>query len=374
MKIKIKIIACLILSLVLVAAVGGTALAAGSAALHQGDQFVIGETYTLPSGDTLNGNLWVLGGNATLESGSQVNGNIRLAGGSLHVFGQVSGNISAAGGLVEIGSTAVVHGNISTVGASLNRSEAAIIDGTVNTNQNGPIEVTPPTGVNAPSIDIHLAPFWNVLGVFFRAFLMAALAILVVMFWPKYADRTAKAVVAQPLITGGMGLLTVFVTPLLLLVMVITIVLIPASLLGLILLGLMIAFGWIAIGMEVGVRLEQAFKTEWALPVAAGLGTFLMTLVVDGIGRLVPCVGWLVPTAVGLMGLGAVLLTRFGSHDYPENYPSAGNPMSLVIPAAPLPPSSPASQAGPNQTPPATVPQQPDAPENPGESGGISPG
>lgn len=373
MKNKIKIIAFLILTLALLAAVGGTSLAAGSAATHQGDQFVVGESFTLPSGDILNGNLWVLGGNATLESGSQVNGNIRLAGGSLHVFGQVNGNISAAGGLVEIGSTAVVHGNVSMVGASLNRSEAATIDGTVNTNPNGPIQVTPPTGVSVPNIDIHLTPFWNVLGIFFRAFLMAALAILVVMFWPKYAGRTAKAVVVQPLITGGMGLLTVFVTPLLLLVMVITIVLIPASILGLILLGLMIAFGWIAIGMEVGVRLEQAFKTEWALPVAAGLGTFLMTLVVDGIGRLVPCVGWLAPTAVGLMGLGAVLLTRFGSQDYPAYYPSTGNPVSLVIPPAPQPPAPPAGPGAPVQPPSATEPVKPVSPETPSGSDDLPP-
>ncbi len=334
MKITAKTFLFLFLGLFLAAAAPGKALAAAPVASRLADQFVIGDSYTLKSGDTLDGNLWVLGGNVSLESGSRVNGNIWMAGGNLHVAGEVNGNISAAGGLVEVGSTAVVHGRVAVTGASFDRSEGAVIDGGVTTEPNGPFQFSNPNGVNIPNIQIRLAPLWDAIGFFFRAFLMAALAILVVMFWPKQTGRTAKAVVTQPLITGSLGLVTVFVAPLVVLVMVVTIILIPVSLLGILLLGIMIAFGWIAIGMEVGVRLEQAFKTEWALPVTAGLGTFLLTLVIDGIGRLVPCVGWLAPSAVGLMGLGAVLLTRFGSQDYPTYMPSSGRPNELINPSS----------------------------------------
>ncbi|MFQ5923361.1 MAG: hypothetical protein ACE5M4_11005, partial [Anaerolineales bacterium] len=37
--------------------------------------------------------------------------------------------------------------------------------------------------------------------------------------------------------------------------------------------------------------------------------------VVGGIG-LIPCIGWLAPLLVGAAGLGAVILTRFGSREY----------------------------------------------------------
>jgi hypothetical protein len=161
------------------------------------------------------------------------------------------------------------------------------------------------------------------------------------------------------LITGGLGLLTVVVTPLVVLVMVITIILIPVSLLGILLLAIMVVFGWIAIGAEVGHRLEAAFKTEWALPVTAGLGTFLLTLVVDGIGQIVPCVGWLVPSAVGLLGLGAVLLTRFGTQDYPTYLPPAGGTLNLVVPPAPVPPESPAEEVPPSSGQEPAEPEQP---------------
>jgi hypothetical protein len=373
MKIIEKIIFVLFMVLVLMVAAPDKALGAAPGASALSDQFVIGESYTLKSGDTLNGNLWVLGGNATIESGAQVNGNILLAGGNLHLFGNVDGNISATGGLVEIGSSAVVHGNVNVAGAFLDRSNSAVISGSVTNEPKSPFQFTPPTGDRIPNIQIRLAPLWNAIGFFFRTFLMAALAILVAMFWPKQTHRTAKAAVSQPLITGGLGLLTAVITPLVALVMAVTILLIPVVFLGLILLGIMIAFGWISIGMEVGRRLEQAFKTEWALPVTAGLGTFLLTLVIGGVGQLVPCVGWLAPTAVGVMGLGAVLLTRFGSQDYPTNLPASGGPSGLTIPMTPVPPSPPVESAKPVDLHSNIEPEQPEPPQNPTNADDVFP-
>jgi hypothetical protein len=365
MKIIEKIILVFAIALVIMVLASGQALGAAPGANALTDQFVIGESYTLKTGNTLNGNLWVLGGNATIESGAQVNGNIFLAGGNLHLFGNVDGDISATGGLVEIGSSAVVHGNVNLAGASLDQSSSAVISGNVTNEPKGPFQFTPPIGGRIPDIQMRLTPLWNAIGFFLRTFLMAALAILVAMFWPKQAGRTAKAAVSQPLITGGLGLVTAVVTPLVALVMAITILLIPAVFLGLILLGIMIAFGWISIGMEVGRRLEQAFKTEWALPVTAGLGTFLLTFVVDGVGQFVPCVGWLAPTAVGVIGLGAVLLTRFGTQDYPPYLPASGGSSGLVIPMASVPPSAPVEPAKPMEPPSEIKPVQPDAPQTP---------
>ena len=55
---------------------------------------------------------------------------------------------------------------------------------------------------------------------------------------------------------------------------------------------------------------------------AAGLGTLLVWAVANGIA-FIPCVGWLAPLVVGAVGLGGVLLTRFGRKDYPTLAPSA---------------------------------------------------
>ena len=42
----------------------------------------------------------------------------------------------------------------------------------------------------------------------------------------------------------------------------------------------------------------------------------MLTLVTFGIDSI-PCVGWLAPFFVTALGLGGVLLTRFGTQDYP---------------------------------------------------------
>jgi hypothetical protein len=45
------------------------------------------------------------------------------------------------------------------------------------------------------------------------------------------------------------------------------------------------------------------------------LGTLLLTFVVGGIG-MIPCIGWIAPLIVASLGVGGVILTRFGSQAY----------------------------------------------------------
>jgi hypothetical protein len=47
-----------------------------------------------------------------------------------------------------------------------------------------------------------------------------------------------------------------------------------------------------------------------------GFGTFLLVLVVQGIG-LVPCIGWLVSFLVGVTGIGAVVMAILDSRRKP---------------------------------------------------------
>jgi hypothetical protein len=103
--------------------------------------------------------------------------------------------------------------------------------------------------------------------------------------------------------------------PIMLVMLAITVILIPVSLLAAIVLVVATAFGWIAVGYEVGRRVAQAFQWVLQPAVSAGLGTLLLTFVIGAVSW-VPCVGWIAFPLVGSLGLGAVLLTRFGSQDY----------------------------------------------------------
>jgi hypothetical protein len=313
---KRKVLASSVLVLVLGLLLPVTAFAAGP----QDGRVIFGDTFTLEAGQVQSGDLVVLGGNVDLLAGSTVQGSILVLGGNVSVAGDVSGDVSVLGGNADLTNTAHVYGNVSTIGASLHRDSGAQVDGQVTQGQGldvpydfsfGPSVITP----RIPTWSMRLSPVFNLLWFGFRTLMLAALAVLVVIFWPDPTLRVARAAVAQPLAAGGLGLLTQVIGIPALILLVITILLSPLSFLGLLILIVAGVFGWIALGLEVGRRLGQAFNWDMHPAAEAGLGGFLLTLVAGGVG-LIPCIGWVAPFVLVCIGLGAVLLTRFGSRDY----------------------------------------------------------
>ncbi|RPI79379.1 MAG: polymer-forming cytoskeletal protein, partial [Chloroflexi bacterium] len=94
-----------------------TALAA-EAESELSDEYVLGDNFTLESGEVLDEDLFIFGGNVELEEDSVVQGDIWLTGGNLVVDGEVEGTIRATGGTVDLGDTAVVGGDIQVLGAT----------------------------------------------------------------------------------------------------------------------------------------------------------------------------------------------------------------------------------------------------------------
>lgn len=299
------------------------------------DKVVFGGSYTLESGQVLDGSLVVLVGVAELQSGAVVTRDVILVGGTLRSSGQVDGDLVGVGGLISLEKSALVGGDVVAVGASLERQPGARIQGEVVSGLNGPLTFNFPGQLDAPRVEFGLTPLVNFIWYFFRAFLWAALAVLLLLFIPRPVERVAQAVVSQPVVSGALGLLTIIAAPLVLILLMVTIILIPVSALGFLLLAALWAYGLVALGLEVGRRLALSFKLDLAPAAAAGVGTLGLILVLNGLRELVPCVGWVFPFLAGCFGLGAVILTRLGSQDYL----SQGNtpPTRPVPPAGGLP-------------------------------------
>jgi len=286
-------------------------------------KIIVGENYTLETGEELDGDLVVFGGNVTIEEGANLNGNLVVFGGTILSNGNVSGDVVVFGGQISLDEAAVVSGDVVTVGGQLSQAEGAEIKGEVVKNVSPNIEA--PTGsippdVNPPSFNININPFWEAFGVFYRAIIVAALAMLVVTFLRPQMERVSQAIVRQPVMAGGMGLLTVFGGPIAIvvvaLIMIVTIVLIPVGVLVVFLGGAIIALAWlfgvIALGHEVGERFTHSINQNLAPAFTTGLGTFLVMLVAGALGQI-PCVGWLVTLLMGVVTIGAVVMTRFGA-------------------------------------------------------------
>jgi hypothetical protein len=292
----------------------------------QDDRVVAGETFTLEAGELLDGSLIIFGGTAAIEEDSIVEGDVVVLGGIVSVNGLVEGNLVGVGGVVNLKENAIIDGDLTTVAATLNREPGAQVDGQVITGIDVPALSFLPSTIDIPTITrfepgFNFNPgvysFWRVLWFIFRTLLWGAFAALVAMFLPNPTTRTSEAIVDQPVMAGGVGLLAIIVTPILLVLLAITCILSPISLLGALVLVVAWVFGRIAIGLEIGNRIAKAFDREWPLPLAAGVGTFSLALVVDSVGTFIYCVGWLLPVLVGLFGLGGVILTRFGTQSYP---------------------------------------------------------
>jgi hypothetical protein len=302
------------------------------------DKVVFGGTYTLESGQKLDGNLVIFGGAVTTEADSTVTGDIALIGGVAEIGGEVHGNMVGIGGAVQLTSSAVVNGDLITIGATLSRAEGAQVYGQIVNGIGIPFSLDVPGSSitipeiqdelvdpivpivpqipQVPGINVSFNPLLDMMWFFFRTFMFALLAVLVVIFFDKSTGRVSKAAIEQPVVTAGAGLLTAFLSPLALIAMTITIILIPVTLLTIFALVVAWLFGWISIGLEVGKRIAKLFNTEWAPAISAGIGTFILFLVLGGVSELIPCVGWLPLVLVGLWGLGAVIMTRFGSQEY----------------------------------------------------------
>jgi hypothetical protein len=136
------------------------------------------------------------------------------------------------------------------------------------------------------------------------------------------------------LIVGGLALLLLFVTC----------CLAPVGVLVALALILATLYGWIVVGFLLGIRIVRAVqKDREPTPTASALvGVFTVTIVQQGLMALshLPCLGfffWLLGAGLWLLvasiGLGAVVLSRFGTQPYTGPSPAITPPS---LPPTPL--------------------------------------
>ena len=326
MKNRYKLVTLTLLLALLFLPTGAVYARGNSSGLLDG-RVIFGDNFTLESGDTLSGDLVVFGGNVTVEEDAVVQGDMVVIGGNVNLHGTVTGSTVSIGGSTNMSETAVVEGDLVTVGGSLSRDPGSKIEGEVVTNVPAPdiripdIQVpevpNPPSPPNPPSINFDFNPIGNFFQMLGTAVAVSLLAMLASLFLQPQIERVSQAVVGQPIIAGSFGLLTIIVTAVSTIILTITLILIPVAILVVLAVPLIWLFGLIAVGTEVGERFTHTINQTWAPPLTAGMGTFLMMLVVGGIG-MIPCIGWLATSLVALLGIGGVVLTIFGTQSYPR--------------------------------------------------------
>lgn len=317
-----------------------------------GDKVVVGQSFTLESGERLNGNLAVIGGSVVLEKDSTLAGDIAVFGGSVEVSGRVTGNVVAFGGSVDLTSSASVGGDVVVLGGSLTRAPGATVGGEVRETRR-PSEFF--RGPTVPFFLPQISPtsptrflvdtLARTLGAIGLSLVLATLGVLAVVLLPKQTERIAEVLIGQPAIALAAGVLTWLVVVGLVVILAITICLAPIALLLFVLAALAWLLGWIVAGWLVGQRLLHAFNLKHISPLVEAItGIVLITL----LWQAIPCLGWLFWFVVSSLGLGAVVLALFGRQ------PAAGHTSSgamALLPTSPVSPPSPPANAPPPSPP-----------------------
>jgi hypothetical protein len=318
----------------------------GNSTFEPGDRAIdftlLGCNGTVRSGATVPGDALVFGGNLIVEKGSTVNGNVAIFGGNATILGEVKGDVAILGGAVELDSTAVVDGSVRVVGGGLNQATGAVVRGSVTHENN--LQLGPSFGRT------FITPFnafdgFATLGIgLFRSLItalaLAALGALVVVFFPHPTQRVMATAQGYPGASVGVGCLTLVAAVVIFIPLFITLI-------GPFLLAIAVAaawiFGWIAIGYLAGEKILEALKVKEIAPILAVVAGVLVLAVIGE----VPCIGWLIALLIGTAGVGAVVLTRFGSRQYPFQ--------PALVPVGPMPAAPGAGSLGPTE-PPAPLP------------------
>lgn len=316
-------------------ALPASAQAAPAAFVPLGDDTVIfGQDFTLKADEVIDGSLVAFGSDITIEEGAVVEQDIVIFGSQLQMGGRVDRDLIAVGSTIDLVDTASIGRDLIAPGSQWDRNATVEIGGDI-ISEAGPWEVDlerilrdndisinpaqivrdfPQTQFVPQSAGSRLAD--SALWLLFRAFALSTVALLFVLFLPEHTERSLRAVLDQPVHAAAAGFVALAASPVIAVVLAITICLIPFSFLLFVALALAMMMGWIALGVEIGRRLMTGFKADWTPSIQAWVGTFTLSVVV-GMVAWVPCIGWLAGFLVAILGLGGVVLTRFGTQAYP---------------------------------------------------------
>lgn len=234
----------------------------------------------------------------TVAINGTVNGDVIGFGSEIVIAGTVRGTIDLYGGSVVLQSGSQLFGNINLYGARWAEGTnvqfvGAVFDHTRHINW-----LFPGDGV----FSFPLLPLitWVALGLFLTSLL------------PEHVMIVRTTVESKARRSLLIGLLSILLAPLLLVVLIALILTIPVAII--VALGLIAAWalGTVAIGWLVGEHLLRRFapsKNTRLMQVAVGLTALVL------LGSI-PFIGWIISIGAGLLGVGAVFLSRFGTRLY----------------------------------------------------------
>ncbi len=227
-----------------------------------------------------------------------VQGNVVSFGGDVVIAGAVNGNIRVYGGSITLQNSAHVNGDIHLCGGQPNLDKLAQFHGAVLGCTSNVVEYIFSNG--GPNVRLVSILIWILVGIVLTSLLPEH----VMLVRTTVQNRMRRSLV--------LGLLSALLAPAVITVLVALIIALPLALL--VAVGIMAAWalGTVAVGWLVGDYIVRRLAPQYnTRPTQVVVGLTVLVL-----AESLPYIGLFISIGVGLMGLGAVFLSRFGTRLY----------------------------------------------------------
>ena len=247
-----------------------------------------------------------IGSDVTVEAGQKVHSVVTI-GGQITVSGAVEKSVVAVGGSVVLTKTAVVKGSVVSLGGVIVMARDAKVGGELTEINSNNLYETMTTALSSEwegwswiFAVISLSIFVVIL----------VLALLIAALLPKPVRIVSEAIrenTFKVILCGILGLVLIAPLALLLTISIVGIALIPLEVIFVV---CSVLLGFIAVGQLIGAKVLRLLKR----PEPGIVRETFWGLVILWLIGWIPYVGWMVKAIAIVIGLGATLVSRFGTH------------------------------------------------------------
>lgn len=286
------------------------------------------------------GNVTVASGTFTLDRQAQIAESLVAAAGNLDVYGQIGGTTWLRGSVVTFGGQVAQDVTISAEKATIQDTTA--IGGNLTTKTTEPVSVPSEAQIGGTQTlektqtdemakskldDVLKVGLVGVVIFFFMSLVTGGILMAV---FPTWAQRSADTILTRPWASFGWGLSYFILTPVAVLLLLVTIIGLPLGIVLLLLYILSLILGGLVAAYAVGRKLFSPENPNYT----THLGQFGLGLVILQAVELIPILGWIVKFVALVLGMGALVIqvkdSIFGVHTGSQKSHS----LTVVTPAS----------------------------------------
>jgi len=305
------------------------------------------------------------GDDIIVEEDEAVEGDVVAILGSIVVNGVVEGDVVAVGGELNVGPRGEIDGDAVAVGGGVTKEPGARVRGetvSIGTGSGFRPRISPafPGSFLSRGGRLGILVVWIIL--------IVVLGLIIMAIFRRGSENICVRARKEAFKMGLFGLLGWVAFPILVLVLLITIIGIPVAILVVPAFFLALLFGFIGVSYAVGSRLGNGHGRSPYASMALGVIALYGLLILAGIiglpggafhvlGRVIGFIGWAVIFVAVTVGLGAVIMSKFGTAELKPKPATPPPPWNQPAPGQGehAPPSASPGSQGP-QGPPSAPP------------------